>query len=56
VYANLTKVYVKAGDKVTPKQNVGLIYSDAEDGNKTELYFQVWKDKTLQNPELWLSK
>lgn len=56
VYANLTKVYVKAGDKVKAKQNIGLIYSDAEDGNKTELYFQVWKDKTLQNPELWLSK
>lgn len=56
VYANLTKVYVKAGDKVKAKENIGLIYSDAEDGNKTELYFQVWKDKTLQNPELWLSK
>lgn len=56
VYANLTKVYVKAGDKVKPKENIGIIYSDAEDGYKTELYFQVWKDKTLQNPELWLSR
>ena len=56
VYANLTKVYVKAGDKVKPKQNIGIVYTDAEENNKTELYFQVWKDKLLQNPELWLSK
>jgi septal ring factor EnvC (AmiA/AmiB activator) len=56
VYANLTKVYVKAGDKVKPKQDIGMIYTDTEDGNKTELYFQVWKDKQLQNPELWLSR
>ena len=55
VYANLTKVNVKAGDKVKAKQNIGSIYSDPEDGNKTELYFQVWKDKLLQNPELWLA-
>lgn len=55
VYANLTKVYVKAGDKVKPKQDIGIIYTDTDDGNKTELYFQVWKDKQLQNPELWLS-
>jgi murein DD-endopeptidase MepM/ murein hydrolase activator NlpD len=55
VYANLTKVNVKAGDKVKAKQNIGSIYSDPEDGFKTELYFQVWKDKLLQNPELWLA-
>ena len=56
VYANLTKVYVKAGDKVKPKQEIGIIYTDTESDNKTELYFQVWKDKLLQNPELWLSR
>lgn len=56
VYANLTKVYVKAGDKVKPKQDIGIIYTDTDNGNNTELYFQVWKDKLLQNPELWLSK
>jgi septal ring factor EnvC (AmiA/AmiB activator) len=55
VYSNLTKVNVKAGDKVKAKQNIGSIYSDPEDGFKTELYFQVWKDKLLQNPELWLA-
>ena len=56
VYANLTDIYVKEGEKVTAKQSIGKIYSDAEDDDKTELYFQVWMDKTIQNPESWLAK
>ena len=56
VYANLTDIYVKEGQKITAKQSIGKIYSDAEDDDKTELYFQVWKDKTIQNPEPWLAK
>ncbi len=56
VYANLSKVTVRQGDKVTAKQSIGTIYSDPEDDNKTELYFQVWKDKSIYNPELWLTK
>jgi septal ring factor EnvC (AmiA/AmiB activator) len=43
VYANLTTVYVKSGDKVSAKQSIGKIYTDGENDNKTELYFQVWK-------------
>lgn len=56
VYANLTDIYVKEGDKITAKQRIGKIYSDAENDNKTELYFQVWKDKAIENPSLWLAK
>lgn len=56
VYANLTQIYVRQGDKLTAKQTIGIIYTDSEHDNKTELYFQVWKDKNLQNPESWLSK
>lgn len=56
VYANLGKVTVHPGDKVSAKQSIGTIYSDPEDDNKTELYFQVWKDKAIHNPELWLAK
>ena len=56
VYSNLTKVNVKVGQKVKTKDNIGTIYSDPEDGDKTELYFQVWKDKNIHNPENWLSK
>lgn len=56
VYANLSRVLVKAGDKVTAKQQIGVVYTDTEDDNKTELYFQVWKDKDVHNPELWLAR
>lgn len=56
VYANLTEIYVKEGDKVKPKQKLGKIYTDDEDDNKTELYFQLRKDKTILNPEQWITK
>jgi septal ring factor EnvC (AmiA/AmiB activator) len=56
VYANLTQISVKEGDKVNAKQVIGKIYTDDENDNKTELYFQIWKDKVLQNPENWLTK
>jgi len=56
VYANLTNIYVNVGDKVSAKQSIGRIYTDAENDNKTELYFQVWKGRTLQNPESWVAK
>ena len=56
VYANLTALYVKEGDKLTAKQRIGKVYTDELHGNKTELYFQLWKEKTLLNPEPWLAK
>lgn len=56
VYSNLTKLYVKTGDKVTAKQRIGKIYTDPDDDNKTELFFQVRKDTEVLNPSLWLAK
>ena len=56
VYANLTQIFVREGEHVSAKQAIGKIYTDDENGNKTELYFQVWKDKTLQNPENWIAR
>lgn len=56
VYANLTSIYVNVGDKVSAKQSIGKIYTDGENDNKTELYFQVWKGKALQNPESWVAR
>ena len=56
VYANLTSIYVNVGDKVSAKQSIGKIYTDGENDNKTELYFQVWKGKVLQNPESWVAR
>ncbi len=56
VYANLTDIYVKIGDKVSTKQAVGKIFTDSEKDNKTELYFQIWKNKNLLDPEKWLAR
>ncbi len=55
VYSNLSRLQVKQGDKVEPKQAIGTIYTDAEDDQKTELYFQIYKDRDILNPELWIA-
>lgn len=54
VYSNLNRVYVKAGDKVSTRQVIGKIFLDPSD-NTTILHFQLWKEKSKQNPEPWLS-
>lgn len=56
VYSNLQEVFVKAGVKVKLKQEIGLIYSDKNEGDKTILKFQIWKESQKQNPELWISR
>ncbi len=54
VYSNLVNVSVKKGDAVSIRQNLGMVYSDAGDGNKTILKFQIWKESQKLNPEDWL--
>lgn len=54
VYSNLDNVYVKKGDKVTTKEFIGKVHTNLE--GKTELQFQIWKGKTIQNPSLWILK
>lgn len=54
VYSNLSEVYVKAGDRVSTRQSIGRIFTDTEDSNSTILHFQLWKEKTKQNPAPWL--
>lgn len=56
VYSNLSKLNVKQGDNVETKQVIGTIFTDPEQDQKTELYFQVYKDRNILNPELWIAK
>ena len=56
VYSNLSKLSVKQGDKVETKQAIGTIFTDAEQDQKTELYFQIYKDRDILNPELWIAQ
>ena len=54
VYANLSDVYVKRGDKISTKGTIGKIANDVDKGSV--LNFQVWEDLNKMNPELWLVK
>jgi septal ring factor EnvC (AmiA/AmiB activator) len=54
VYSNLVEVFVKKGDKVETKQEVGVIHTDNTE-SKTELHFELWKGKTLLNPASWIA-
>lgn len=56
VYANLTDIYVKSGAKIAKGAPIGKIYEDSDDKNKATLFFQVWKEKSLLNPQQWLKK
>lgn len=53
VYCKLKNVDVKAGDKVKTGQVIGTV--DTING-QTQLHFELWKEKTPQNPESWLKK
>lgn len=52
-YKNLSKVYVKKGDRLTSKQLIGEIFTNKDTG-KTTLQFSLFQNTSPQNPALWL--
>ena len=52
-YKNLSKVYVKKGDRLTAKQLIGEIFTNKDTG-KTTLQFSLFQNTSPQNPALWL--
>jgi len=54
-YKNLDNVLVKKGDKISTKQEIGTIHTDATTG-KTILAFSLFKETNIQNPEQWVYK
>lgn len=56
IYSNLRTIYVKTGDRVKTGQELGIIYSDPQEDNRTVLHFQIRKETTKLDPELWLKK
>lgn len=56
VYTGLATICVKKGDHVTAKQRIGTAYTDPDNENKTEIFFQVWKDKEILNPSQWITR
>jgi septal ring factor EnvC (AmiA/AmiB activator) len=56
VYQNIVDLKVKSGDKVDTKQEIGEVYCDTENGNKSILKFMIYEEKDSLDPESWISK
>ncbi len=52
-YANIKETFVQKGDKVKQKQALGIV--ETKNG-KTELHFEIWRERHCQNPASWISK
>ncbi|QWX83668.1 peptidoglycan DD-metalloendopeptidase family protein [Cellulophaga sp. HaHaR_3_176] len=52
-YYNLSDVYVKKGDQVKTKEELGVIYTNAIN-NQTLLKFYLYQDTSRLNPEEWI--
>lgn len=52
-YYNLSKIYVKKGDKVKLKDELGEVFTSRSSG-KTELKFFLYKNTSRLNPEEWV--
>ena len=55
VYKNLSAIYVKKGDKVSTKQELGQIITNKSSG-QTILSFSLFRDNKTENPLLWIGK
>lgn len=54
IYYNLSSVNVKAGDKVSLKQDIGKLHTNPATG-KTVLKFLIAQNTTILNPQTWLA-
>ena len=54
-YKNLSKVYVKEGDKVTTKQDIGEVFTNPSNGD-TILNFIIYENLNTLNPAEWVYK
>jgi septal ring factor EnvC (AmiA/AmiB activator) len=52
-YYNLSDLYVKKGDKVAIKEELGTIYTNRSNG-QTRLKFYLYQDTSKLNPEEWV--
>ena len=54
VYCNLSSVNVKKGSQLKARDIIGRVYTDKD--NNTILHFQLRKEVTKLNPEIWLRR
>ena len=55
IYHNLSKIFVKKGDKVKTGEMIGEVFSNKITG-ETLLDFRIYKNDKKLNPEYWLAK
>lgn len=53
VYSNLSKVFVRKGDTINAKEDLGEIFYNRHT-DKTVLMFQIWNNTTKLNPAPWI--
>ena len=54
IYKNLSKIYVKQGEKVKTNQEIGEVFTDGN--GDSVLGFGIFKDARSQNPAYWIYK
>lgn len=54
VYSNLDEVKVHDGQEVAVRQTIGMVHTNPAD-QKSELHFELWHGKVIQDPEAWLT-
>lgn len=54
IYANLSSINVRMGEKVRANQDLGTIYRDPEYGNKPVLHFELRRERAKLNPMQWI--
>jgi murein hydrolase activator len=52
-YYNLSELYVKKGDKVAVKEELGIVYTNRSNG-QTRLKFYLYQNTSKLNPEEWV--
>lgn len=56
IYANIERLSVRKGESVKAGQQLGVIYSDPGEDNRTVLHFEVRKERQKLNPIEWLQR
>lgn len=53
VYSYMSKVFVNKGDKISIKQDLGVLVNEAGKA-KTQVHIEIWKGMTKLNPKYWI--